>query len=229
MTQVSGFSVRHVCRLPVLAIAVVVALALGALPALAQNAATGAPPPAPLVGSLGPLDLVKTSVAQVLAVVQSEADDGQRRAEVRRVAATLFDFNEMGRLTLGQHWSERSPQEHEEFVRLFTDLLERSYLTTIGNYRLATVTFQGESVEASSARVRSRLVPDRRGEISIEYRLLQSGGRWAVYDVVVEGVSLVSSYRSQFNSIIRASSFAGLLDRMRNREARLMPGATQGP
>jgi phospholipid transport system substrate-binding protein len=220
MTQVSGFSVRDACRLPVLAIAVA-ALLLGTHPALAQDAAAGAS------GSAGPLDLVKTSVAQVLAIVQTQPDDGHRQAEVRRVAATLFDFNEMARRTLGLHWAERSPQDQEEFVRLFTELLERSYLTTIGNYRLATITFQGETVEGSSAQVRSRLIADRR-EVPIEYRLSRSAGRWGVYDVVVEGISLVSNYRSQFNSIIRTSSFAGLMDRLRNREARLMPGPNQG-
>jgi len=222
MTQISGLSVRDACRLAVLAIAVA-ALLLGAHPARAQDAAAGAS------GSPGPLDLVKTSVAQVMAIVQTQADDGNRRAEVRQVAETLFDFNEMARRTLALHWAARSPQEQEEFVRLFTELLERSYLTTIGNYRLATITFQGETVEGSSARVRSRLVVDRRPEIAIEYRLLRSAGRWGVYDVVVEGVSLISSYRSQFNSIIRTTSFAGLMDRLRNREARLMPGASQGP
>ena len=220
MIQISRFSVRHVCRRPVTALAVA-ALVLGTHPALAQDGGTVAPSGS-LAGSLGPLDLVKSSVARVLEIVQSQPDEEQRRAEVRQVAETLFDFQEMARRTLGQHWIERSPQEQEEFVRLFADLLERSYLTTIGNYRLATVTFQSESVEGGSARVRSRLIPDRRAEIPIEYRLLQGGGRWAVYDVVVEGVSLISSYRSQFNSIIRTSSFARLLDRMRNREARLM-------
>jgi len=223
MTQLSGFSVHHVCRLPVLAIAVA-ALVLGTHPALAEDAAKGAPS-----GALGPLDLVKSSVSRVMTIVQSQPDGGQRRAEVRQVAETLFDFNEIARRTLAQHWTERSAQEQEEFIQLFTDLLERSYLTTIGNYRLATVTFQGESVAGSSARVRSSLVTDRRVTIPIEYRLLESGGQWSVYDVVVEGVSLISSYRSQFNSIIRTSSFARLLDKLRNREAHLTPGAGQGP
>ena len=227
MSQISGFFVRHVCRLPVLAIAVA-ALLLGTHSALAQDASMGAPS-APLAGQLGPLDLVKASVSRVVAIVQSQPDGAQRRAEVRQVADALFDFNEMARRTLGQHWTERSPQEQEDFVRLFTDLLERSYLTAIGNYPLARVTFHGESVEGSAARVRSRVIADRRAEIPIEYRLLQSAGRWAVYDVVVENMSLISSYRSQFNSIIRTSSFARLLDQLRSRETRLMPGATQGP
>lgn len=221
MTQVHGFPAGHACRLAAI-VATVASLLLGPHPALAENAAKGAPSGLP-ISQPGPLDLVKTSVSRALAIVQSQSDGEVQRAEIRQVAETLFDFDEMARRTLAQHWADRSPQEQEEFVRLFTDLLERSYLITIGSARLATVTFQGESVEGSSARVRSRLVTERGTEIPMEYRLAESGGRWAVYDVVVEGMSFVSSYRSQFRSIIRKSSFTLLMDRLRNREARLTP------
>jgi phospholipid transport system substrate-binding protein len=147
-----------------------VALAIGTHPAGAQ--------PKAAADQTEPLDLVKASVSQVLALVQSPhvvvSDGGQRRTDIRRVAQGLFDFNEMARLTLARHWKDRSAQEQEEFVRLFTDLLE--------------------------------------------YRLLENGARWAVYDVVLDGVSLVSNYRSQFNSIIRTSSFADLLAKLRNKQ-----------
>jgi phospholipid transport system substrate-binding protein len=223
MRQLTESFTRDVRGLLVLAIAMA-ALVLEPQPVRAQGAETSASP-----GSMGPLSLVESSVSRVMALVNSQPDTDQRRAEVRQVAVTLFNFNEMARRTLGQHWSDRSPQEQEEFVHLFTDLLERSYLTVIGSYRLATVTFQRELVDGSSARVYSRIVTDRRTEIPVEYRLLESAGQWAVYDVVAGDVSLVSSYRSQFHSIIRSSSFAALLDKLRNREARLIPGAAQGP
>ena len=188
-----------------------------------------APSTPPVVSQPGPLDLVKASVTRALAITQSQADVAQQRVEIRQVGEALFDFNEMSRRALAQHWTDRSPQEQAEFVRLFTDLLERSYLTAMGNRRSGTVTFQGESIEGSSARVRSRFVTERGAETPIEYRLLQSGGRWAVYDVMVEGVSFISSYRSQFNSIIRSSSFTGLLDKLRAREARLSQGGDEKP
>ena len=129
--------------------------------------------------------------------------------EIHHVGEALFDFNEIARRTLAQHWSARTLEEQQAFVRLFTNLLERSYVTTLGNNRLATVTFQGETIEGSSARVRSRLVTQRGAEIPVEYRLLERAGRWAVYDVVVDGRQRegLASYRSQFNSILRASSF----------------------
>ena len=183
----------------------------------------------------GPLDLVRTSVLRVLAIVQAPrvaaSDGGQRRADIRRVARGLFDFDEMARLTLARHWKDRSPQEQEEFVRLFTDLLERSYLTTIENYAGERITFLGESVTGPYAQVRSRITTERRVEISIEYRLIESGARWAVYDVVLDGVSLVSNYRSQFNTIIRTSSFADLLVKLRSNqiETHAIPRMSRGP
>lgn len=224
MTQTHALSRHHVYG-AALGAAVTLLVLLGTHPARAEDAAKDARSS----NQTGPIDLVKSSVARAQAIIQSQPDGGQRRAEIRQLVEGLFDFNEMARRTLAQHWAERSAQEQEEFVRLFTDLLERSYLTTIGNFRLATITFQGESVEGPAARVRSRITTERGSEIPVEYRLLERGGRWAVYDVAVEGVSLVSSYRSQFNSVIRNSSFARLLERLRNREARLVPGRSERP
>jgi phospholipid transport system substrate-binding protein len=196
----------------VLAISMV-AFSTGAHPAGAQPKAAD---------QTGPLDLVKATVARVLAIVQAPravANDGrQRRTEIRRAAQGLFDFREMARLTLAQHWKDRSAPEQEEFVQLFTELLERSYLTTIENYAGEKITFQGESISGPYAQVRSRITTDRRMETSIEYRLLERDARWAVYDVVLDGVSLVSNYRSQFNSIIRTSSFGDLLAKLRSKE-----------
>ena len=181
----------------------------------------------------GPLERVRTAVSRVLAIVQAPAvvaSGGQRRTEIRRVARGLFDFDEMARLTLARHWKDRSAAEQEEFVRLFTELLERSYLTTIENYAGEKITFLEESVGEPYAQVRSRITTNRM-EISIDYRLRKDGARWMVYDVVLDGVSLVSNYRSQFNSIIRTSSFPDLLVRLRSRqiEAHAIPRTGRGP
>jgi phospholipid transport system substrate-binding protein len=180
-----------------------------------------AAPPAREPGRARPIDLVKTSVDRVLAIVQASptpVSEGRRRSEIRQLADGLFDFKEMGRLTLAGHWKERTPPEQQEFVRLFTALLERSYLSSIENYAGEKITFLNESVSGHYAQVRSRITTDRRVEITIDYRLLDTGTRWVVYDVVLDGVSLVSNYRSQFNSIIRTSSFAGLLAKLQNKE-----------
>ncbi|HJR03214.1 MAG TPA: ABC transporter substrate-binding protein [Methylomirabilota bacterium] len=197
------------------------ALTIVMMGALVTGAPAGAQPPK-AAEQTGPLELVKATVSRVLAIVQAPrvvANDGrQRRADIRRAAQGLFDFREMARLTLAQHWKERSALEQEEFVRLFTELLEQSYLTTIENYAGEKITFQGESISGPYAQVRSRITSDRRMETSIEYRLRQHDAGWVVYDVVLDGVSLVSNYRSQFNSIIRTSSFADLLTKLRSKE-----------
>ena len=208
-------------------------LVSAASPANAAGPSTGTRPAA-ASDQLGPLDLVKVSVARVLAILQSQPAGTpltpSRRAEIRRAAEDFFDFDEMARRALGPHWKDRSPSEQSEFTRLFVDVLERSYVTVISNQPVTAVTYQGESINEPLALVRSRVVTDRRGErveLLIEYRLIKSGGRWQAFDVMADGVSLISSYRGQFDSIIRASSFAQLLERLRSREAQVFP--RQGP
>lgn len=213
-------------------VALVTALAPGATPTLAQTEVKEARP-LPAVALLGPLELVKSSLARVLAIVHSQSaratEAGKRRAEIRQVAVEMFDFDDMSRRILAQHWKDGSPKEQEEFVRLFTELLERAYLTSISNYPLSSIIFQGEAINGSHAQVRSSMTGGRGGNVAVEYRLFESDGRWAVYDVAVDGISLVSSYRSQFNSMLRRYSFAQLLERLQNREASVpTSGTNQG-
>jgi phospholipid transport system substrate-binding protein len=204
-------------------VAIAVLILFGAGPVFAQAVADAQPGSA--AGRSGPLIVVNSSVSRVLTIVRSHPADakesGQRRAEIRQAAVELFDFDEMSRRLLGQRWTDATPEEQRDFVVLFTDLLERAYLNTIGNYRLATITFQGETINGSYAQVQSRMAAGK-SEVAIEYRLVENDGRWAVYDVAVDGVSLISNYRSQFTSILKRMSFAQMLDRLRNREASTM-------
>jgi len=196
---------------PLSAIAVIVlttAVAFPPVAAFAQAISKGGE----VAGRARPLELVKSSFARVM-----EAEGGQRQAEIRRVTEQLFDFHEMSRRMLGVHWQEGSVPQQEEFVQLFTEMLERMYLTNIASLPLATVKFEGELILGDYARVSSRIA-GRRGDTSVEYRLVDHDGQWVVYDIAVEGVSLVSSYRSQFNSILRNASFASLFERLRSRE-----------
>ncbi len=211
-------------------VAIAAIIPFGAAPVLAQTMLTDAKP-GPIAGRSGPLNVVTSSVSRVLTIVRSQPADatesGKRRAEIRQAAVELFDFDEMSRRLLGQRWTDASPEEQRDFVMLFTDLLERAYLNTLGNYRLATITFQGETISGSYAQVQSRMTAGK-GEVAIEYRLLERDGQWAVYDVAVDGVSLILNYRSQFTSLLKRMSFAQLLDRMRNREASAEPQQGQG-
>ena len=212
-------------------VAITAVIPFGAAPVLAQTMVADTQP-GPTAGRSGPLNVVTSSVFRVLTIVRSQSADatesGKRRVEIRQAAVELFDFEEMSRRLLGQRWTDASPEEQQDFKSLFTDLLERAYLNTIGNYSLATITFQGETISGSYAQVQSRMAAGK-GEVAIEYRLLDHDGRWAVYDVAVDGVSLISNYRSQFNSILKRISFAQLLDRLRNREASVRPRQDQGP
>jgi phospholipid transport system substrate-binding protein len=217
---------RRVSALVAIAAVIPIVGPFGAAPVLAQTMVTEAQPGPAAAGRVGPLNVVTSSVSRVLTIVRSEpageAESGKRRAEVRQAAVELFDFDEMSRRLLGQRWIDASPEEQQDFVGLFTDLLERAYLNTIGNYSLTTITFQGETIKGSYAQVQSRMTAGK-GDVGIEYRLLERDGRWAVYDVVVDGVSLISNYRSQFTSMLKRISFAQLLERMRYREASAGP------
>src|SRR5207245_10789243 len=122
------------------------------------------------------------------------------------------------------------PGGKERLVRLFAALLQRCYLSPIENDAGERIAFLGESIDGSYAPVRSRITTERRVEISLDYRLIDRGDRWEVYDDVLDSVSLVSTYRSQFTSIIRTSSFGELLTRLRDKriKAHVVPRVGRG-
>jgi len=140
-----------------------------------------------------------------------------RRGEVRRLARDLFDFDEISRRALSRHWATRTPDEQAEFVALFSDLLERSYMNRIEAYAGEKITFTGEALDGSFATVRSRVVTQRRSETALDYRMHVRDGRWQVYDMLIDGVSFVSTYRSQFDRVIQAESYGSLVDRLRKK------------
>jgi phospholipid transport system substrate-binding protein len=150
----------------------------------------------------------------------------QRRTQIRRAADGLFDFAEMSRRALGRYWAGRSQAERDEFVRLFADLMARAYLGKIDRYAGESITYIAERVDGDLATVDSRVITPKKTEVPIEYRLRRVGDRWAAYDVLIENVSLISTYRSQFDRIIQTSSFAELLKRMRQKEQESLAGPT---
>jgi phospholipid transport system substrate-binding protein len=176
------------------------------------------------VATLSPTEVVQSGIEQVVQAVQDfdpAHPDGaeKRRVEIRRVAGRLFDFNEMARRTLARHWSDRTPGEREEFVSLFRDLLERSYLTRLENYSGERIVYLGETVDGEFATVRSKIVTGSSSETTLSYRLHLVGQRWAVYDILIEGVSFVGSYRSQFNRIISKGSYEDLVRKLKQERA----------
>ena len=127
--------------------------------------------------------------------------------ELRRAADSLFDFTEMCRRALGRHWADRTAAERDEFVRLFTDLVARSYIGKIDRYAGEAIAYTAERVDGDEASVQSQVVTAKGSQIPVEYRLHRVNDDWTAYDVLIENVSLVGTYRSQFDRIIKTESF----------------------
>lgn len=164
-------------------------------------------------------DQVKGTVDQVLKILTDPALKGERktkdrRAQLRRTVLERFDFAEMSKRSMGRYWSERTPEERSEFVGLFTDLLERAYVDRVEGYTGEQILYLEETTDGTYSEVRTKIVTKRNQEIPIAYRLQKADSKWSVYDIVVEGVSLVNNYRTQFSKIIRTSSYQDLVKKM---------------
>jgi phospholipid transport system substrate-binding protein len=176
-----------------------------------------------------PTDQLRAQIDRVIKVLEDpelkkEGHAKDRRAAVRKIANDIFDFSETARRSLGRHWQGRTDGERAEFVQLFSDLLERSYISKIETYGGEKISYLGDTIEGEQAKVQTKLVTKGSGDIPIEYRMHKKGDRWLVYDVVIEGVSLVANYRTQFNKIIQTSSFQELMNKMKNKQQELMTG-----
>ncbi len=168
-----------------------------------------------------PTEQLKTQVDRVLTLLGDPAlkdKPKDKRAAVRKVADDIFDFGETAKRSLGRHWAARTDAERDEFVKLFGDLLERSYISKIELYGGEKIQYVSDKIEGDQASVQSKLLTKTSTEVPIEYRMLKKGERWLVYDVIIEGVSLVSNYRTQFNKIIQTSSYAELVKKMKSRQ-----------
>lgn len=195
---------------------VAVAMAVVGMVSLAGGAAAPA--------AAGPVwDQLRAELDRILLAPDAREPASLRREPTRAVA--LFDVPEMSRRALGRHWDARTPAERAEFVRLFGGLLERAFVTRLDKYRGERIAFVAEATEGDRATVRTAIQPadghrDPRGDIAVDYRLVRRGERWKIYDVLVENVSLVGNYRSQFEKLITAGSFEDVLERLRVRGAR---------
>lgn len=169
--------------------------------------------------ALTPTETVKSRVDEALLSLSRTGPEAseRRHAEIRRAADSLFDFPEMSRRALGRHWTARTPAERDEFVRLFTDLIARAYIGKIDRYAGESIAYTGERVDGDQASVQSEVVTAKGSQIPVEYRLRRANETWTAYDVFVENVSLVGTYRSQFDRIITTESFADLLRRLREK------------
>src|SRR2546426_4426836 len=166
---------------------------------------------------------LKGAIARVVSTLESPAMKGEgkaaeRRAAVRQIANEIFDFGEIARRSLGRYWQPLSEAQRAEFVGLFGDLLERSYISKIELYGGEKIVYSGERMDGDLAIVSTKIITKNGTEVPVDYRLFKRSDRWMIYDVSVEGISLVSNYRTQFNKIIQTNGYNGLVEKMKTKQ-----------
>jgi len=176
-----------------------------------------------------PSDQLSAGIERVLKILADPELEGdtklnQRRTAIITVASEIFDFGEMAKRSLGQYWAPRTLAERGEFVRLFTATVEHSYISKVDQRGAGKMAVQGEHVDGEYAIVRTTIPLSSGQEIPIDYRMHNIADRWRVYDLTVDGISLVANYRAQFNKIIRTSSYEVLIARFKSQQ--LAPPST---
>ncbi|TMA96129.1 MAG: ABC transporter substrate-binding protein [Deltaproteobacteria bacterium] len=172
----------------------------------------------------GPTDQVRGTVDKVLTIVRnshptSKAQMEAQRAQLVEVIYPRFDFTEMAKRSLGRHWAGRTPEEQREFVTIFAAMLGRSYADNIESYTSQNVLYTRESEDQNYAQVDTKIVTENRPPLSINYKLQSVDKVWKVYDLVIEDISVVNNYRSQFNRVIARSSFEELVRVMKEKQS----------
>lgn len=168
-----------------------------------------------------PSEQIQGAIEKVVATLKDpslKAKKQERMQQLRQVIYPKFDFAEMAKRSLGSHWQKRSADEQRDFVKLFTELIENAYLDNLEAYDGEKVAITGEKQDKGFAEVNSKIATKKGEEIAINYKLHQGSGDWKIYDVVIENVSLVNNYRSQFNRVIAQSSFEDLFRRMKDKQ-----------
>lgn len=169
-----------------------------------------------------PTEQVRQTADRVLQLLQdsrakSTGNAAERREQLRQILASRFDFAEMAKRSLGANWQKGSAAEQQQFVRLFTDLLENSYIGQIEAYAGEKIIYGREAVDQDQADVETKIVTRKSEELSVNYKLKADGVNWKVYDVVIENVSLVNNFRTQFNRILAKGSFTELISQLESK------------
>lgn len=171
-------------------------------------------------------DGVKKTVDDVIRIVEDKElktknNEQRRRTAIRKAIAAIFDSQEMAKRSLGKHWNQRTPAERKQFVDLFSTLLENSYAGKIESYNNERIVYTKELVDGDYAEVKSKVITAKKDEYTLDYRLLKRDNAWVVYDVIIEGVSLVANYRTQFNKIITTSGYPELVKKLQTKSNEL--------
>ena len=159
---------------------------------------------------------LRGTIDQVLKIVNDknlQKDPTLRREKLRQAIALRFNYKQMVMRSLAKNYNERSDEEREEFTGLFKKLLENSYASKIENYQDETINYVDEKIKGNYAMVRTQIVR-KDGVIDVDYKMLKNNDQWLVYDFVIEGVSLIRNYRSQFSKIISTESYGALVSKL---------------
>ena len=173
-----------------------------------------------LAGAGEPTDQIKETTDKILSIVKDPAlkapeREAERRRLIRQAVDERFDWEEMAKRTLARHWRKRTVKEKKEFINLFAKLLERTYMDKVEGYSGEKVVYVGDRVEGKYAVGKVKILTPQDTEIPVLYRMKKKGDKWLVYDISIEGVSLINNYRTQFNSILVRSSFKELIERLK--------------
>jgi phospholipid transport system substrate-binding protein len=172
----------------------------------------------------GVTDDVKKTVGEVIRIATDtnlKKHEQQRRQALKKTIGTMFDYSEMAKHSLGKHWNQRTQAECSQFTNLFASLLESSYAGKIESYNNEKIIYLKETVDGNYAEIKSKVFTGKRDEYSLDYRLINENGKWMVYDVIIEGVSLVANYRAQFNKLITTNGYNELVKKLQTKASDL--------
>jgi len=189
--------------------------------------------PVPGAWAGAPTDQLRDGVDRVYKILRDPEMAGdtnatQRRKAILTAAGTIFDFGEMAKRSLGQHWAARTPAERSQFVALFTDLMQHSYISKVDQHGGAKMIYRGETVDGERAAVQTAIPLSNGSQMPLEYRMYNNNARWQVYDLSIDGISLLSNYRAQFNKVIRLDSYDTLVAKLKSHQVEFsVPAAAQ--
>ena len=177
--------------------------------------------------AIDPMSQMKATVEEIQAILNNErlnqAESWEEKKNLIRVVVKhRFDFEEMSKRTLAQHWKKRTAEEKKYFVEKFSQLLEHTYINRLEDYSGAEVFFKKQNIKGKKAAVYT-IIKSEQKEIPVSYKMLLKDKEWLVYDVIIEGVSLVRNYRSQFKKIISKEKYAGLIKRVEEKVDNIAP------
>ena len=173
---------------------------------------------APVLGG-APTEQIQATTDKILAILTDPALQvpemvEEKKRMIRKVVDERFDWTAISRRALGRHWKKMTVDEKKAFIPLFGQMLEQTYLSRVGEYSGEKVSYEDEKIDGPYGVVKVKIISDNHGEISVKYRVWNKKDEWFIYDISIEGVSLVNNYRSQFNTILMKSTPSDLIKKL---------------